>query len=106
MKMFVVKYTEHEQGGRPDSYIIGIFDTRAAANDALSAAFKKACDIYLVDENLSDCLECDPESSYYDEGNGFNIDYRKFGELAGEVFGEIEEVEVNKLHLDLGIDTD
>lgn len=99
VKVFVVHMTEHDLFGRAVTYIVGVFDTRLAASQALEKVFLKQCDIFCVDKELNDETQCDPDNSFYNEGKEFNIDYRRQGALAGEVYGEIEEIEMNRITL-------
>jgi hypothetical protein len=92
-------------GGRAHNYVVGAFNTKSAADVALHRAFLKAQDTYLVDD-LTDDKECDPDNSYYIEGKEFSIDYKFCGEVQGEVFGEITEVETNTENLSLDIEED
>ena len=100
-KVFVVHMTEHEMFGRAVTYNVGVFSDRLQASIALGKTFRRQCIIYCVDEDLNDETQCDVENSYYNEGKDFNIDYRRYGEVAGEVYGEIEELEMNKINLEV-----
>ena len=102
--LYAVQMTEHAQGGRAETYLVGVFDTKFQASAALHQAFLKQCDVYCVDENLCNETQCDTDSSYYNVDKNFSIDYKQNGEVAGEVFGEIVQVELNKTMISLEID--
>jgi len=102
--LYAVQMTEHAQGSRAETYLVGVFDTKYQASVALHQTFLKQCDVYCVDENLCDETQCDTDSSYYNVDKDFSIDYKQNGEVAGEVFGSITEIELNKTMISLEID--
>ncbi len=102
--LYAVQMTEHAKGGRAETYLVGVFDTQLAASIALEKTFKKQCDVYCIDESLSDPTQVDTDCSYYNEGKEFSIDIVKYGDVSDEVFGNITEIELNKLNLHIDID--
>ena len=98
--LYAVQMTEHAKGGRAESSLVGVFDTQVAASIALYKAFKKVCAEYGIDENLADDTTVDTDCSFYNEGKEFSIDILECGDVNYEVFGEITELELNKMCLD------
>lgn len=104
MTKYVVTYCENTKGGRAFVIVVGVFTDEVKASNALAEVFLKACDTYCVDKELADETQCDTENSFYNEGKEFNIDYKHLGEVEGEVFGEIQEVEEDTMYMDTSIE--
>jgi hypothetical protein len=103
--LYAVQMCEHEQDCRAEMYLVGIFSDYSKACDALHKVFLKQCDVYCVDENLADETQCDTDCSFYNQGKGkFSIDYKRNGEVAGEVFANIIETEIGTINLDCVIE--
>lgn len=104
MKKYIVTYCENPKCGRAFVMVVGVFTDETKASNALEKVFLKACDTFCVDEKLADETQCDTQNSYYNEGKGFNIDYKSLGEVVGEVFGEISDCEEDDMYMDTSIE--
>lgn len=95
--LYAVQITEHPQGGRANSNVVGIYGTHVAASIKLTDVFLEKCEEYGVDKELDNDSQVDTDCSYYNEGKDFSFDVIGYGGVVSdEVFGEICEIELNK----------